>query len=617
MAAAALAEREVQRIILTRPAVEAGERLGFLPGDIQAKVDPYLRPLFDALYDMLDPDRVNGYFERGVIEVAPLAFMRGRTLNDSFVILDEAQNTSPEQMKMFLTRLGFNSRMVVTGDITQIDLPSDQRSGLVVVRDILNEVQDISFVRFGGEDVVRHKLVQRIVAAYGEHAEREVDRRGGWRLTSPTCRPSCATPVAAALAAAGVDDGHLAVELVDAARIRELNREHRGKDAPTDVLAFPLDGAGPTAGPRELGDVAICPEHCSRRDRGRRPRRPPPLRLRPRDRRRRDARPAGPRAGGAAMTRAGFVGLAGRPNVGKSTLVNAIVGSRVAIVSMRPQTTRRAIRGIATDLEAGRQLVLVDLPGVQRPRDVLTERMQHRVERELADSDLALLVVNGEQGIGPGDRFIARALLGAGARACRRSARSTRSTGLGPNELVPVLAEAAELEGVDEVFPISARSGEGLEALVERLGELVPEGPYLYPPEDHSDQSSETMLAELIREQVLNRTRDEIPHSVEVQVKEVDPREDGLVTVRAEVWAETESQKGILIGKGGAKVGEIGTAARRSLEAELGAKVHLDLQVRVRRHWRRDEDCSTASASSERRLPAAGIRERSRHLRCR
>jgi phosphate starvation-inducible PhoH-like protein len=173
MAAHALAEREVQRIILTRPAVEAGERLGFLPGDIQAKVDPYLRPLFDALYDMLDPDRVNGYFERGVIEVAPLAFMRGRTLNDSFVILDEAQNTSPEQMKMFLTRLGFNSRMVVTGDITQIDLPAEQRSGLVVVRDILSEVQDISFVRFGGEDVVRHKLVQRIVAAYGEHAERQ------------------------------------------------------------------------------------------------------------------------------------------------------------------------------------------------------------------------------------------------------------------------------------------------------------------------------------------------------------------------------------------------------------------------------------------------------------
>ena len=172
MAVAALEARQVSRIILTRPAVEAGERLGFLPGDIQAKVDPYLRPLFDALYDMLDPEKVLAYFERGVIEVAPLAFMRGRTLNDSFVILDEAQNTSPEQMKMFLTRLGFGSKMVVTGDITQIDLPRDQRSGLVVVSEILSAVDDISFVRFGGEDVVRHQLVQRIVAAYGKHSER-------------------------------------------------------------------------------------------------------------------------------------------------------------------------------------------------------------------------------------------------------------------------------------------------------------------------------------------------------------------------------------------------------------------------------------------------------------
>ncbi|MEX0971739.1 MAG: GTPase Era [Solirubrobacterales bacterium] len=289
------------------------------------------------------------------------------------------------------------------------------------------------------------------------------------------------------------------------------------------------------------------------------------------------------------MSRAGFVGLAGRPNVGKSTLVNAIVGSRVAIVSMRPQTTRRAIRGIATDLAAGRQLVLVDLPGVQKPRDVLTERMQSRVERELSDSDLALLVVNGEQGIGPGDRFIAQALVEAKSKLPTICAVN-KADKTGPNQLVPVLAEAAELDGVDEVFPISARNGEGLAALVERLGQLVPEGPYLYPPEDHSDQSSETMLAELVREQILNRTREEIPHSVEVSVKEVTPREDGLVTVAAEVWVETESQKGILIGKGGRKVGEIGSAARRSLEAELGAKVHLDLKVRVRSHWRRDED---------------------------
>ncbi len=175
MAVAALESRQVSRIILTRPAVEAGERLGFLPGDIQAKVDPYLRPLFDALYDMLDPDRVNGYFDRGVIEVAPLAFMRGRTLNDSFVILDEAQNTTPEQMKMFLTRLGFGSRMVVTGDVTQIDLPSEQRSGLVVVGEILGEVPDIEFVRFGGADVVRHALVQRIVAAYGAYGSGRPD----------------------------------------------------------------------------------------------------------------------------------------------------------------------------------------------------------------------------------------------------------------------------------------------------------------------------------------------------------------------------------------------------------------------------------------------------------
>jgi phosphate starvation-inducible PhoH-like protein len=172
LAAAALSRREVNRIILTRPAVEAGERLGFLPGDLMAKVDPYLRPLFDALHDMLEPDRVTQHLERGAIEVAPLAFMRGRSLNDSFIILDEAQNTSPEQMKMFLTRLGFNSKMVVTGDITQIDLPREQESGLVVVADILKEVEGIEFVRFGDEDVVRHKLVRRIVEAYAEHAQR-------------------------------------------------------------------------------------------------------------------------------------------------------------------------------------------------------------------------------------------------------------------------------------------------------------------------------------------------------------------------------------------------------------------------------------------------------------
>ena len=177
LAVAALSERQVGRIILTRPAVEAGERLGFLPGDMLAKVDPYLRPLYDALYDMLDPEKLTAYMERGAIEVAPLAFMRGRTLNDSFIILDEAQNTSPEQMQMFLTRLGFGSKVVVTGDVTQIDLPRDQASGLIQVQEILAGIDGIGFVQFSHNDVVRHKLVQRIVEAYKRHAEQTGTQR--------------------------------------------------------------------------------------------------------------------------------------------------------------------------------------------------------------------------------------------------------------------------------------------------------------------------------------------------------------------------------------------------------------------------------------------------------
>ena len=163
----ALQSKHINRIILTRPAVEAGERLGFLPGTLHEKIDPYLRPLFDALHDMLDPDAIPRLMSSGTIEVAPLAYMRGRTLNDSFIILDEAQNTSPEQMKMFLTRLGFGSKMIVTGDITQIDLPNHQQSGLEVVREILEDIQDISFMELTSEDVVRHRLVSEIVDAYG------------------------------------------------------------------------------------------------------------------------------------------------------------------------------------------------------------------------------------------------------------------------------------------------------------------------------------------------------------------------------------------------------------------------------------------------------------------
>ena len=288
------------------------------------------------------------------------------------------------------------------------------------------------------------------------------------------------------------------------------------------------------------------------------------------------------------MTRAGFVGLAGRPNVGKSTLVNALVGAKVAIVSDRPQTTRRAIRGIATGEDAGWQLVLVDLPGVQRPRDSLTQRMQRRVELELGDADAALLVVDGHQGIGPGDRFISRVLLGA-KRETPVICAVNKTDRLGPADTAAALADAAKLEAVDEVFPVSAKSGNGLEPLVGRLAELVPEGPFLYPPEDRSDVPTSVHLAELIREQVLRRTREEVPHAVEVAVEEIAERDDGLVEVHAQVWVESASQKGMLVGKGGRMVREVGTAARRELERELGAHVFLDLQVRVRGRWRRDD----------------------------
>jgi GTPase len=283
-------------------------------------------------------------------------------------------------------------------------------------------------------------------------------------------------------------------------------------------------------------------------------------------------------------TRSGFVALAGRPNVGKSTLVNAIVGRKVAIVSDKPQTTRRAIRGVATTDDS--QLVLVDLPGVQRPRDALTARMQRRVESELADADAALLLVNAVQGIGPGDRFIAQ-LLGRSSTpvvvAVNKVDRCSRAA------IAATLHAAAELGVGDDFFPISARTGEGLSALVAHLGSLLPEGPFFFPPEEASDQSEEVMLAELVREQVLRRTRQEVPHAVEVEVEEIEERRDDLIAVRAVMWVEADSQKGILIGAGGSMIKAIGTAARKELERELGTRVHLDLAVRVRRAWRSDD----------------------------
>ena len=288
------------------------------------------------------------------------------------------------------------------------------------------------------------------------------------------------------------------------------------------------------------------------------------------------------------MTSAGFVGLAGRPNVGKSTLVNAIVGAKVAIVSERPQTTRRAVRAIATGPGEAWQLVLVDLPGVQRPRDELTGRMQRRVEHELADADVVLLVLDAHQGVGPGDRFIAETLLEASERPPVVAAVN-KVDRVRPAQVAEVLTAVQALDVADEIYPVSARTGEGVEALVEGLVELLPESPLLYPTRQRTDATREQQLAELIREQVLRRTREEIPHAVEVYVEEISERDDGLVEVRAQVWVETESQKGILIGRGGRMVREVGTSARKELERELGAKVFLDLQVRVRRRWRRDE----------------------------
>jgi len=284
-------------------------------------------------------------------------------------------------------------------------------------------------------------------------------------------------------------------------------------------------------------------------------------------------------------TRAGFVALAGRPNVGKSTLVNAIVGRKVAIVSDKPQTTRRAIRGVATR-DGREQLVLTDLPGVQKPLDGLTERMQRRVERELAETDVALLVLNAEQGLGPGDRWIARALADA---PCPVVVAVNKVDRLDRTRTVRVLQAAAELGVGEEVFPVSARTGAGVGPLADHLFALMPASPLLFDPAEHSDLSPYVHLAELVREQVLRRTFQEVPHAVEVVVEDVERPRDDLTVVHARAWVESESQKGILVGSGGKMIRAIGTAARKELERELGTRVHLDLVVRVRRGWRADE----------------------------
>jgi GTPase len=284
------------------------------------------------------------------------------------------------------------------------------------------------------------------------------------------------------------------------------------------------------------------------------------------------------------VTRSGFVALAGRPNAGKSTLVNAVVGDKVAIVSDKPQTTRRAIRGIATGDDW--QLVLVDLPGVQRPRDPMTERMQKRVEHALSDADAVVFVLNGEQEVGSGDRYIARAIRASGLPAVTALNKIDR---LDHTRTVEALQAASDLDVPGQLFPISARTGSGVGELVDELVGFLPEGPYLYPEDEHSDQPESVRLAEMVREQVLRRTHQELPHAVEVEVGETYEREDGLLMIEARAWVEGESQKAILIGAGGRMIKAIGSAARKEIEASMGRRVHLDLRVRVRKDWRHDD----------------------------
>lgn len=276
--------------------------------------------------------------------------------------------------------------------------------------------------------------------------------------------------------------------------------------------------------------------------------------------------------------------LAGRPNVGKSTLLNVIVGGKVAIVSDRPQTTRRAIRGVLTLGDS--QVVFVDLPGVQRPRDPLTQRMAHRVQQEIEGADAALLVINGAEGVGPGDRFTAQALSAASlpiAIAVNKIDRMSKA------HTAEALLQASELCRDADVFPVSARTGAGVEQLTQHLLASMPEGPLLFGAGQRSDQPLALLLAELVREAVIRRSFQELPHAVEVMVEEIDQRREDLTKIAASIWVESESQKRIVVGAGGRMIKAIGVAARREIERELGHQAHLDLTVRVKRDWRADD----------------------------
>jgi GTPase len=277
--------------------------------------------------------------------------------------------------------------------------------------------------------------------------------------------------------------------------------------------------------------------------------------------------------------KSGFVAVAGRPNVGKSSLVNALCGAKVAIVSDKPQTTRRRIFGIANG--DGYQLVLVDMPGFQRPLDALTERMQRTVDRSFEEVDAVLLVLDCRERIGAGDRFIAKRVFGLNVPVVIALNKIDR---LKPGHVASQMATGAELGDFVALHPVSAKTGDGIGELREELVELLPEGPAYFPPDTRTDLPLEAQISELVREKALAVTREEVPHAVSVEVESIEDR-----AVRASVYVETESQKQIVVGKGGRVVREIGTRARPEIEALLGRGVFLDLQVKVRPHWRRDD----------------------------
>jgi len=277
--------------------------------------------------------------------------------------------------------------------------------------------------------------------------------------------------------------------------------------------------------------------------------------------------------------KSGFVAVAGRPNVGKSTLVNALCGGKVAIVSDKPQTTRRRIFGIANG--DGHQLVLADLPGFQRPRDPLTEHMQRTVDASFEDVDAVLFVLDARDRIGAGDRFIAQRVFSLGVPVVIALNKVDR---LKPGHIATQITTASRLDDFHALHPVSAKTGDGVAELRRELVQLLPEGPQYYPPEQRTDLSVEEQVAELVREKAIQLTREEVPHAITAEVEELEEK-----VVRASVYVETDSQKQILVGKGGAMVREIGVRARPEIEALLGRHVFLDLQVKVRPKWRRDE----------------------------